>query len=348
MNCTQVLNAECIPIEDRIYRLLPIRESLRSTDDNEPSMIHLDEDDDDFELDLPIIHQGDKFYVTFHIPASLTGLIIGYENRRRMALEQQNNIKIDIQKRRNETAMTVSASSRKAICNGYSNIMNKVNAARLREESTHFVSFPINSQTIQESFLKFKAAVLEKYNKVRGIDASIFQKPEKLHITVAVLVLLNERDKENSIEVLTKCKNTVLKDLDVKEFIVQVKGLEYMNDDPAEVDILYAKVEELDGDDSLQILADKVMNEFVYSNLSKKQYSKVKLHVTLMNTLFRDNLESTDNMERKTFDSRKILKDFKDYDFGQIGISDIHISIRYTHDESNGYYKHIHKMKFST
>ena len=38
------------------------------------------------------------------------------------------------------------------------------------------------------------------------------------------------------------------KDLGEKEIVVHVKGLEIMNDDPSEVDVLYAKLSEVDDD----------------------------------------------------------------------------------------------------
>lgn len=61
---------------------------------------------------------------------------------------------------------------------------------------------------------------------------------------------------------------------------------------------------------SLQMLADKVMKEFIDADLSRKQHERVKLHVTLMNTLFRDNRESRegDDAPRLTFDARSILR----------------------------------------
>jgi len=115
-----------------------------------------------------------------------------------------------------------------------------------------------------------------------------------------------------------------------------------MNDDPAEVDVLYAKLKELGDDNRLQIVADSIAQEFVKSTLAKSQYDKVKLHITIMNTLFRGQLD--DNSERITFDARGILKDFEDYDFGKIALSEVHISVRYS-TASDNYYVATHKIK---
>nr|CAD7433927.1 unnamed protein product [Timema monikensis] len=98
---------------------------------------------------------------------------------------------------------------------------------------------------------------------------------------------------------------------------VQMVGLEYMNDDPAEVDILYGK----------------------------KQYTQVKLHVTLMNTLFRtdrgiesDMYNSKDRQKaRESFDATNILKMFENYDFGTHIVNEIDLSQRYSSDKRQQY-----------
>ena len=39
-----------------------------------------------------------------------------------------------------------------------------------------------------------------------------------------------------------------------KPLVVRLRGLDYMNDDPSKVDILYAKVEEVDGSGRLVLI----------------------------------------------------------------------------------------------
>ena len=58
----------------------------------------------------------------------------------------------------------------------------------------------------------------------------------------------------------------------------------------------------------LQILANKIMTEFVDATLSRDKYEDVKLHITLMNTIFREHLENKDSDERITFDASRIMK----------------------------------------
>ncbi|KFM75181.1 Activating signal cointegrator 1 complex subunit 1, partial [Stegodyphus mimosarum] len=100
-----------------------------------------------------------------------------------------------------------------------------------------------------------------------------------------------------------------------------------MNDDPAEVDVLYAKVQETDGDNCLQIIANLLAEKFVAEGFAKQQHECVKLHVTLMNSLFANKNEET-GQSRHTFDARPILEKYGDFDFGEMELNEIHISIR--------------------
>ena len=78
---------------------------------------------------------------------------------------------------------------------------------------------------------------------------------------------------------------------------------------------------------SLQCFVDELVNSLASSDFLKKQYDRVKLHATVMNTLFRvqnidgknvqntdrKNVQNTDRKnvnrkERLTFDARKIFE----------------------------------------
>lgn len=46
--------------------------------------------------------------------------------------------------------------------------------------------------------------------QVRGLDASIFQNPHKLHATITTIVLLDEKDIQNAIAILKDCTDDIL------------------------------------------------------------------------------------------------------------------------------------------
>ena len=85
---------------------------------------------------------------------------------------------------------------------------------------------------------------------------------------------------------------------------MQIEGIEIMNDDPEAVHVLYAKCHDPSG--RVQKVADLMVDSFVSSGLMQRQYDHVKLHATLMNTLFTavDDEERT----RQTFNAKTILE----------------------------------------
>lgn len=92
-----------------------------------------------------------------------------------------------------------------------------------------------------------------------------------------------------------------------------------------------------------------IVEKFSNSGLMRKEYDRVKLHVTLLNTLFRKDegdigdrhltkvyfsfLDSTivRNMlfkERESFDAREILETWGGVSLGRVSMSELHLSQR--------------------
>ena len=106
---------------------------------------------------------------------------------------------------------------------------------------------------------------------------------------------------------LADCKNNIIEPhLSGGKLEFEISGLEIMNDDPSDVDVLYGKIVDKTG--KLQSIVDAIgmyqfvqvtfyfnhyiswncpAEKFVQSGLMKREYDRVKLHATLLNTLFR-------------------------------------------------------------
>ena len=104
----------------------------------------------------------------------------------------------------------------------------------------------------------------------------------------------------------------------------------------------------------------------------QRQYDRVKLHVTLINSLFRRTKQVQINQvhdtfsvpyhqqqqssansgggsvqqlqKRETFDGQQILEKFAKYNFGKQSLREIHLSRRYTTD-TDGYFKPSNVLK---
>ena len=68
-------------------------------------------------------------------------------------------------------------------------------------------------------------------------------------------------------------------------------------------------------DSRLQMFVDRLVDKFVSANQMQRQYDRVKLHLTVLNTLFRrdpngmNEMEKTRNLrERESFNAKSILQ----------------------------------------
>ena len=139
-------------------------------------------------------------------------------------------------------------------------------------------------------------------------------------MTIGTLALMDEIERQKAIDIL----HNILEDMQQLEICVD--GLEIMNDDPAEVDVIYAKI--VEENSKLQKLADFIVAEFAKTGLMPKQFDRVKLHITVVNTLFRKDEEFSEEKVRETLDSRQILELFGDKSFASVTLKEVHLSQR--------------------
>lgn len=102
-----------------------------------------------------------------------------------------------------------------------------------------------------------------------------------------------------------------------------------------EVDVIYAKVSPSDGSDKLQLLCESLVDAFVQAGLMTRQYERVKIHLTLVNTLFRKDSAGIAENElrrgerpRESLDARAVMEIFGERDFCQAEIGEVHLSQR--------------------
>ena len=79
-----------------------------------------------------------------------------------------------------------------------------------------------------------------------------------------------------------------------------------MNDDPDRVDVLYGRI--VDDSGRLQRLSDALISSLETEGLLDRQYDHVKLHATLMNSLFATKDDDQQQGNRQTFRAKPILE----------------------------------------
>ncbi|CAF1203613.1 unnamed protein product [Rotaria sordida] len=315
------------------------------------------EDDDDT---IDYLDKENMFVYEMDVAPAFYGVLIGKNAENKQKLEQDTNTKI-IFPRRDETGTVKIRSRTKAnVQSARTRIELIIDRNRQMQPFTHFLSIPICqsssslSKNFKQKYEEFKKNVLEQCSNERGITNELFQQVNKLHLTIATFVLLSKSEINFIKDTLQECTKTLLKQFmptDKERFIVQLKGLEFMNDDPSFVDVLYAKVQLINQTNTtrLQNFLDRLNEELLNTGLMKQKFERIKLHVTLMNSLLRKDdtgiLEAqktargrVKNQERESFDAKNILRLFGQYDFGQIELNELHLSIMHEPDRQTGYY----------
>lgn len=346
-----VLRPQLLIIGGRIYRKNPVQEKICQPEEEDEDFYQgfvecAEELGDVYE----VVQTPNGFRCTVRAPSLLYKHIVGKRGDTRKKLEIETKTSISIPKPGQEGEIVITGQHRSGVVSARTRIDVLLLTFRRKQPSTHFLSFFLNEVEVQERFLKFQEEVLEKCSMDNGVDSSIFQNPKKLHLTIGMLVLLNEQEVQQTCEMLQQCKADFIDDISGgKPLEVEMSGIEYMNDDPGMVDVLYAKVHMKDGSNRLQELVDRVLERFQASGLIVKDWNSVKLHATVMNTLFRKdpNAEGRYNpytadgkyifKERESFDGRNILKQFENFYFGTLKLNSIHISQRFTVDSFGNY-----------
>ncbi|KAJ7324217.1 hypothetical protein JRQ81_017237 [Phrynocephalus forsythii] len=352
----EVLRPTLIKIGGRIYRKNHVREQAHQHEDEE-DFCTVPDDGADEPCDAFVVEQTERGYqCTVDIPSLLYKYIIGKRGETKKKLETETRTSISIPKPGVEGQIVITGQHRQGVISARTRIDVLVESFRKKQPFTHFLSFALNERAVQEKFLQFKEEVLEQCSNDYGVSSSLFQNPAKLHLTIGTLVLLNEQEIQQARELLQRCKEDFVDTITgEKPLTVEIAGIEYMNDDPAMIDVLYAKVHMKDGSNRLQLIADRLVDRFVTSGLMVKEWDRIKLHATVMNTVFRKDpsVEEQNSRaagkalkERESFDGRKILKVFENFHFGEAQLNSVFLSQRFSTD-SSGYYATSGQLTFS-
>ncbi|KAF3853829.1 hypothetical protein F7725_014517 [Dissostichus mawsoni] len=178
--------------------------------------------------------------------------IIGKKGETRRRLESDTKTSISIPKQGVEGEMVrinyiiklITGSHKAAVSSAVTRVELLVESFRKKQPFTHFLSFPLSNPKIQEE-------------------------PCKASHDNRTLALLNETEVRKACEHLQQCQNFIRDITEGNPLALEVTGIEYMNDDPAMVDVLYAKVNTKDKSDKLQLIADRLVEHFVSAGLMK-------------------------------------------------------------------------------
>ncbi|XP_064285896.1 activating signal cointegrator 1 complex subunit 1 isoform X2 [Passer domesticus] len=246
-----VLRPPLVRIGGRVYRKNLIQEQAFPQQEEEESFYAGPGECADEPCDAFGVEETERgFQCRLEVPSPLYKYIIGKKGETKKRLETETRTSISIPKPGVEGEIVITGQQRSGVTSARTRIDVLLDSFRKRQPFTHFLSLPLNQPAIQEKFLQFKEEVLEKCSKDQGVSSSLFQNPAKLHLTIGTLVLLNEQEIQKACDLLQRCKEDFVDQITGGQpLTVEVAGVEYMNDDPAMTDVLYAKVHMKDGSD---------------------------------------------------------------------------------------------------
>lgn len=332
--------AHCLPVECDETKTDKVETQTHNTQISECLPPYVERDDIEEECDdLNIYMEGGRCVLKLEAPNIFYGLIIGKNREKLKNLEYQTRTRIKIPGLRENNIITIRGEQRTHVIAAKSKIDAIIKKGRFKQSVTHFVSLPMVNPIVIDNYLAFKEMVLDECGQCRGVTELLFQDQLKLHLTITCFILCDGAEIKKAIKLMEQCENTIIKPMNLKSLDVLVSGLDIMNDDPSNVNVLYAKAK----NPEIQMLADKIQTFFKDCDLAlQPRNNHVKLHITLMNSGFykyQCNVNGdSGNQSHFTFDARKIIEKFNDYTFGTVQLTDIHLSQRLTTD-SNGYYK---------
>ena len=335
----------------------PTKDKLKSIDELEDSESKSTEDIKDIE-DISG-GKGSRFRGQLDVSKYFHKFIIGQKGNQKREIESESGCRISVPEVTDLSGyVVITGNTHLDVKYAINRIDDIVKRARNRSDFTHFLSIPFNDKSICERFMTFKEQILNDSQINVGIDDSLFQNSHKLHLTVVPLLLTDQKEKKIASQILDDCHNKYIKHLtNGQPLRVKLEGIDYMNDDPTQVNVVYANVVDMSDKKCLQSIVDDLFDRFQESGLIRDKHqfdrmnaeSKVKLHVTLMNTSFRrkemDRIKGPTDRTANSFNAEGVLNKFKNYYFGQIIVQTIEISIRHSNHGKDGYYSHISRIE---
>jgi len=261
-------------------------------------------------------------------PADLHSSVIGKGRAMLHKLEREAAVSITVpRKGAGVHEITIEGASQEGVASARSRIMILLSQARRRCEYNYFLNIPLcnTSAKAVERLDSLSSSIIQQYGD-RILTSDMFVKPVRLHLTLAMLKLLTPAECSRAIGILQETPLPQAAEL-------KLQGLEYMNDDPSSVDVLYLKVGGA-GTRCVHEAAETLIRrleeeglldaeEIAKQRLFKENgQSNIKLHATLINSKYRKGQSEKPvkggkggkgQPDRVPFDAEGILATFGDW-----------------------------------
>ncbi|PNW87945.1 hypothetical protein CHLRE_01g008000v5 [Chlamydomonas reinhardtii] len=321
--------------------------------------------------------QSGQFQARLSCDPEVYPMLIGKEGAKKKRLEAETGATLIIPRK---TAagpqggggggdVTIRGPSKAVVASGYLRTelaMAEAVAGRLLDYN-YFLSLPLATPATVRQFEAFRKGVLGDPKVCPpgcGLEPSVFMAPQQLHLTLVMLKLYSDQKRHAAQQALDRLRPRVGALLAGQPLKVHLQGLEYMNDDPSAMHVLYLKVADMGPGGRLEALCDMVVEEFGRAGLLLPQDDrKVKLHATIINTRYRKRGAEQQQggggggsssqqqrpqqggrpSDRQPFDGRALLEQHGRLDLGIHTLQAVHLSQRGAYGE-DGYYRCVRQL----
>ncbi|CAD6195852.1 unnamed protein product [Caenorhabditis auriculariae] len=269
--------------------------------------------------DPRIVSNGAKWMAKIFVPNAFMGMFIGMHGQARRELEDSTNCRLKTPRRGSNEPVEITSFGGLDYVQRCMDRIELFNIeARKTARVTHFVAIPCNLPDVMTSFEAFRHIINgnEAYHETCK-KPKLFTSKDKLHVTISVLWVFTDEDMAKVTLVLNDVRQE-LKKLFKFPLMAELKGIDIMNDDPHNAQVLFAKLE----GENVQEVTNLVKQRLVEAGLARHESldENVKIHVTLMNSRY---IVQSSDLRKYHFDASKILENFKDYYFGPVQVNEI-------------------------
>ena len=237
-----------------------------------------------------------------------------------------------------------------------SNQEKQINENISNEKVKYFLMIPLEQENFITTFNEL-CQKLEKENP-KDFDKNLFIKPQKLHITLVVLDINEDKEKTEKIINIINTLIPQIKEILSKEFIFNFDKYDCF-DSAKKAKVIFAKMLEDENHYKLKSITNIIIKVLIEGNILTKENIKnlkifeeysdgeliytIKFHVTLLNLKYLNKALKAENKpaEKKEFDASDILNCIKDIKFPECQMDKINLCAM-REEQISGKYEVIH------
>ncbi|RKP07311.1 AKAP7 2'5' RNA ligase-like domain-containing protein [Thamnocephalis sphaerospora] len=281
------------------------------------------------------------------VPPNTIGMIIGRGGETIQRIQTQSGARVRVLPHEGTTSVVVIRGTESAVQKAIASIKAIVDA---RLPLTHFISLPLQDPALCKRVAQLQtdmsataaAAAEHEGAESSGVDPSIFIEPARLHLTLGVMRLDTAEKVAQAVSVLRGLSAKVYDALGTRTFLVQLRGLEVMQDNPDQAHVLYADVRDPPGEEQGRVrsICELINAEFKQAELLRDENRPLKLHLTLMNTAHRNGRQrGQKGKARLPFRAGELLRKHGQCDLGTYRCATVEVARMGSHSPTTGGYE---------